>query len=156
MPKYRSRQAQQPKKRKTRKYAKRLPRDPRKLFRWAAQGTDADYKKLRELARKARHSLPSHIEPDAFKRLQNIDRLRMIEEIQAHEQHDVSAGFFLDGLNWMMDKIPWGNWLWPVRAAQSSINAQKGDALNEVDEQYARLVGATYGGIENRPYVVDQ
>ena len=88
MPKYRSRQAQQPKKRKTRKYAKRLPRDPRKLFRWAAQGTDADYKKLRELARKARHSLPSHIEPDAFKRLQNIDRLRMIEEIQAHEQHD--------------------------------------------------------------------
>jgi len=58
-------------------------------------------------------------------------------------------------VNWVLDKIPWGNWLWPVSAAQSAINSQKGDGLNEVDEQYARLVGATYGGLDNRPYVID-
>ena len=63
--------------------------------------------------------------------------------------------WFLDGLNWLFDKIPWGNWLWPVSAAQASINSQKGDSLNEVDEQYARLVGATYGSIDERPYVID-
>jgi len=154
MPTYRSRTTKAPK-RKTRKYPKRLPRDPRKLLRWAARGTEKDYEKLRQLARKARHSLPSHIDRDAFARLQNVDRLRFIDEIQAHEQHDVSAGFFLDGINWLLDKVPWGNWLWPVSAAQSSINAHKGDSLNEVDTQYARLLGATYGGVQNRPYVLD-
>ena len=155
MPTYRSRTAKATSKRKVRKYAKRLPRDPRKLFRWAARGSQADYEKLRKLARKARQSIPMHIDRDAFDRLEHVDRLRMIEEIQAHEQHDVSAGAFLDAVNWLLDKVPWGNWLWPVSAAQSSINAQKGDSLNEVDEQYARLVGATYGGIENRPFVID-
>ena len=156
MPTYRTQAADQSaQKKKRRRYPKRLPRDPRKLFRWAARGSDADYEKLRALARKARRSLPAHINSDAYERLENIDRLTMIEEIQAHEQHDVSAGLLLDACNWLLDKVPWGNWLWPVSAAQSTINAQKGDGLNEVDEQYARLVGATYGGIENRPYVID-
>ena len=154
MPTYRSRTTRTPK-RKVRKYPKRLPRDPHKLLRWAVRGKPKDYEKLRQLARKARRSLPVHIDQDAFARLEKIDRLTMIDEIQAHEQHDVSAGFFLDATNWLLDKIPWGNWLWPVSAAQSSINSQKGDSLNEVDEQYARLVGATYGGLENRPYVID-
>jgi hypothetical protein len=85
----------------------------------------------------------------------NIDRLTMIEEIQNSEEHNVSAGWFLDGVNWLLDKVPWGNWMWPVSAAQSTINAQKGDGLNEVDEQYARLVGATYGPIDERPFVID-
>ena len=156
MPTYRSRAPKvKSTKRKVRKYAKRLPRDPRKLFRWAARGSQADYEKLRKLARKARQSIPMHIDRDAYDRLEHVDRLRMIEEIQAHEQHDVSAGAFLDAVNWLLDKVPWGNWLWPVSAAQSSINSQKGDGLNEVDEQYARLVGATYGGVENRPFVID-
>ena len=143
------------KKKKTRKYAKRLPRDPKKMYRWAARGTEKDYAKLRDLAAKARHSLPAHIDGEAFERIAHVDRLRLIEEIQAAEQHDISAGFFLDGLNWLLDKVPWGNWLWPVSAAQSSINAQKGDGLNDVDEQYARLVGATYGSVQERPYVID-
>ena len=88
-----------------------------------------------------------HIDQDAFARLEKIDRLTMIDEIQAHEQHDVSAGFFLDAANGLLDWVPWGNWVWPVSAAQSTINAQKGDSLNEVDEQYSRLVGATYGAL---------
>ena len=154
MPTYRTRD-QKTKKRASRKYPKRLPRDPAKLFRWAAKGSLVDYEKLREIAKKARHSLPAFIDGVAFEKLMHVDRLTMIEEIQASEQHDVSAGWFLDGLNWLFDKIPWGNWLWPVSAAQASINSQKGDSLNEVDEQYARLVGATYGSIDERPYVID-
>ena len=155
MPTYRSRQARSKKVARVRRYPKRLPRDPRKLLRWAARGSPADYEKLRKLARKARGSLPMHIDRDAYSRLENVDRLKMIDVIQAHEKHDVSAGWFLDACNWLLDKVPWGNWIWPVSAAQSTINSQKGDSLNEVDEQYARLVGATYGGIENRPYVID-
>ena len=99
--------------------------------------------------------MPAHIDREAYTRLENVDRLRMIEEIQAHEKHDVSAGMFMDAVSWVLDKVPWGNWLWPVNAAQSAINAQKGDSLNEVDEQYARLVGATYKTVEQRPFIVD-
>ena len=40
-----------------------------------------------------------------------------------------------------------------MSAAQSAIKAHKGDSLNEVDEQYARLVGATYE--DERPFVLD-
>ena len=155
MPSYKTRRTNKPAKKRVRKYPKRLPRDVTKRLRWAARGTQKDYEKLRDLASKARHSLPAHIDGVAFERIIQVDRLRMIEEIQAAEQHDISAGFFMDGLNWLLDKIPWGNWLWPVSAAQSSINSQKGDGLNEVDEQYARLVGATYGTVEDRPYVID-
>ena len=154
MPSYRTRDSKHAKK-KVRVYARRLPRDPRKLFRWAARGSPKDYEKLRQLARRARNSVPAHIDPRAYDELEHVDRLRMIEQVQAQEQHDVSAGAFFDSLNWVLDKIPWGNWLWPVKAAQSAINTQKGDGLNEVDEQYARLVGATYGGVDNRPYVID-
>ena len=102
-----------------------------------------------------RHSLPAYIDGTAFEQLLHVDRLTMIEQIQAAEEHNVSAGWFLDAVNWLFDKVPWGNWLWPVSAAQATINAQKGDSLNEVDEQYARLVGATYGTIDERPYVID-
>ena len=155
MPTYRSRAKTSNKTRRKPKVPKRLPRDPAKLFRWAAYGSSSDYERLRELARKARRSLPTHIDGEAFERLMHVDRLSMIEEIQASEQHNVSAGWFLDGLNWLLDKVPWGNWAWPVSAAQSGINSMKGDGLNEVDEQYARLVGATYGSTAERPYVID-
>ena len=154
MPTYRTRE-QKTKKKGPRRYPKRLPRDPDKLFRWAAKGSPVDYERLRTLAKKARHSLPAHIDGVAFEKLMHVDRLTMIEQIQAAEEHDISAGWFLDAVNWLFDKIPLGNWIWPVSAAQSAINTQKGDGLNEVDEQYARLVGATYGAIDERPYVID-
>ena len=157
MPSYKTRGADKgtKKKKRTQKYAKRLPRDPAKLFRWASKGSSSDYEKLRALAKKMRHQLPASIDGEAFEKLMHVDRLTMIENIQAAEEHNVSAGWFLDGVNWLLDKVPWGNWLWPVSAAQSAINAQKGDGLNEVDEQYARLVGATYGPVDERPYVID-
>ena len=151
MPSY----ATKPAKKKVRKYPKRLPRDVHKRLRWAARGTHRDYEKLRQLAKKARASLPSHVDAAAFEKLMHVDRLEMIEHIQAAEEHNVSAGWFLDAVNWLLDKVPFGNWIWPVSAAQSSINSLKGDGLNEVDEQYARLVGATYGPVGERPYVID-
>ena len=156
MPNYRRRgkQANAAKGKKP-KYPKRLPRDPVKLLRWAARGTVKDYARLRDLAKKARASLPAHIDRAAFERLLHVDRLTMIEEIQAAEEHNISAGWFLDSVNWVLDKVPFGNWMWPVAAAQSSINSLKGDGLNEVDEQYARLVGATYGAVDQRPFVID-
>ena len=155
MPTYRTKTHGKKKPKRIRKFPKRLPKDPKKLFRWAAKGNDDDYAKLRKLARKARNSVPNTIDRNAYEKLTNVDRLEMIEEIQAAENHDVSAGFFLDAVNWLFDKIPLGNWAWPVVAAQTSINSLKGDGLNEVDEQYARLVGATYGNVEDRPYVID-
>ena len=154
MPSYKTRSVKA--KKKSRRYPKRLPLDVTKRLRWAARGTVKDYGKLRQLAKKARQGgLPPHLDVSAFEKLAGVDRLTMIEEIQAAEEHNVSAGWFLDAVNWVLDKVPWGGWLWPVSAAQSSINALKGDGLNEVDEQYARLVGATYGGIDERPYVID-
>ena len=155
MPSYKTRRSDKPAKKKARKYAKRLPLDPTKRLRWAARGTVKDYARLRELAKRARASLPAHIDRDAFERLLHVDRLTMIEEIQAAEEHNISAGWFLDSVNWVLDKVPFGNWIWPVAAAQSAINSQKGDGLNEVDEQYARLVGATYGSVDERPFVID-
>ena len=156
MPSYKTRRrAEKPAKKKARRYPKRLPRDVTKRLRWAARGTVKDYARLRELAKKARDSLPAHIDRAAFERLLSVDRLTMIEEIQAAEEHNISAGWFLDSVNWVLDKVPFGNWMWPVAAAQSSINSLKGDGLNEVDEQYARLVGATYGAVDQRPFVID-
>ena len=156
MPSYKTRRrADKPAKKKARRYPKRLPRDVTKRLSWAARGTVKDYARLRELAKKARESLPAHIDRAAFDRLLSVDRLTMIEEIQAAEEHNISAGWFLDSVNWVLDKVPFGNWMWPVAAAQSSINSLKGDGLNEVDEQYARLVGATYGGVDERPFVID-
>mgnify|MGYP000657444085 CR=1 FL=1 len=134
---------------------KGMPKDPRKLLRWAGRGTVKDYTRLAEAAKKLRNSLPAFIDGVAFEKLTRVDRLLMIEEIQASEQHDLSAGLFLDAVAWVLDKTPWGNWLWPVTASQSAIKAQKGDGLNEVDEQYARLVGATYGTVGERPFVID-
>ena len=96
---------------------KGLPKDPRKLLRWAGRGTVKDYTRLAEAAKKLRNSLPAFIDGVAFEKLTRVDRLLMIEEIQASEQHDLSAGLFLDAVAWVLDKIPWGNWLWPVRSA---------------------------------------
>ena len=156
MPSYRTRQVKTKRKQtKARGTMKGFPHDARKLLRWAGRGSVKDYSRLAEAAKRMRNSLPAYIDGVAFEKLTHIDRLLMIEEIQANEQHDISAGGFIDGLAWLLDKVPWGNWLWPVQAAQSAIKAEKGDGLNEVDEQYARLVGATYGPVDDRPFVLD-
>ena len=80
MPNYRTRTARtHKKKKKLPRASRRLPQDPRKLFRWAARGSERDYEKLRQLAKKARKSLPSHIDEAAFEKLTHVDRLRSEE-----------------------------------------------------------------------------
>ena len=77
----------------------------------------------------------------------------MIQETQANEDHNVSGGIFSDALSWILDKVPLGNWLWPVAATQGALKAHKGDSENEVDAEYARLVSAAYK--DDRPFVQD-
>ena len=149
MPSYRTRTRRAKKKTPVAPKKKgRFTRDPRKLLRWAAQGSHQDYEQLRALAKKARDSVPSYIEQAAYDKLQSVDRTRMLSEMitetQQNEQHNISGGFFNDALSWLLDKVPLGNWLWPVGAAQGALKAHKGDSINEVDEEYARLVGASY------------
>ena len=66
----------------SRKYTKRLPKDPNKLLRWAGSGTVEDYDRLHKLARRARATVPTYLE-EAVERISTIDRLGLIEEIQA-------------------------------------------------------------------------
>ena len=132
MPSYRTRPKKVLKKKK--KAPKQLPRDPRKMLNWAGRGTNKDYEKLRSLAKKYLNKRPSYIDNAAAEKLTRIDKMLMIEEIQANEQHDVSAGGFLDAINWLLGKVPYGSYVWPLKAGQTSINAMKGDGLNEVDE----------------------
>ena len=157
MPKYKTRTRKTKKKAKVPKKAGRFTRDPRKLLRWAANGTNKDYEKLRGLAKKARESVPTYIDETAFERLARIDRkgmlTSMIQETQANEEHNISGGVFSDALGWLLDKVPLGNWMWPVAATQGALKAHKGDSENEVDAEYARLVGAAYK--DDQPYVQD-
>ena len=51
MPKYKTRKRAKAQKRRRRMVAA-VPRDKRILMRWALEGTDKDYKKLNELARR--------------------------------------------------------------------------------------------------------
>ena len=108
MPRYKTKVLAHKKPKRRPKLVKRMPRDPRKLMHWAGRGKPQDYEKLWALAAKARHGLPAYIDGAAFERLMHVDRLQMIEEIQAAARHDVSSGAFLDGLAWLLDKVPWG------------------------------------------------
>ena len=51
------------------------------------------------------------------KRVSSNTNRTPIEEIQENEQHNISGGFFNDALSWVLDKVPFRNWLWPVGPA---------------------------------------
>jgi hypothetical protein len=87
MPRYRTRDAAKQPKRTKRggKHAKRISRDPTKLLRWAAKGTLRDYEKLAALAKKMRTRVPEFVDAAAIDKITHVDRLTMIEEIQAAE-----------------------------------------------------------------------
>ena len=84
MPAYRTKKAAS--KPKPIKVVRQLPKDTRKLLRWAGTGSEKDYERLRTLAAKARRTVPTHIDGVAIEKLMHTDRLQMIEEIQAAEQ----------------------------------------------------------------------
>ena len=105
MPSYRTRTKKaKKKKRVVPKKRGKFTRDPRKLLRWAAQGSHQDYEQLRALAKKARDSVPSYIEQAAYDKLQSVDRTRMLSEMitetQQNEQHNISGGVFNDALSY--------------------------------------------------------
>ena len=152
MPSYRTRA---PKKKKARAPPPRkgLPRDRRKLLRFVAAGSAKDYDRLAAAAKRLRDQRPPYVDPIALDQIARADKVAAVENVAATRQGDSSP--FLDALSWVLEKVPLGNWSWPVAAAQSAIKAQRGGALTETDERYARLVGATYGGTAVRPYVVD-
>ena len=153
MPSYRTR-TPKPKKRSggTRKH-KGLPQDRRKLLQFVARGSVKDYERLAAAAKRLRSSRPPYIDERSLELLAQADKVAVVDEVQQSRQEHQSP--FLEALSWLFEKIPLGNWAWPIAAAQSAIKSQKTGALNETDEQYARLVGATYGVPERRPYVLD-
>ena len=129
MPSYRTRARKKgPKKLKKKKG--NFTRDPRKLLRWAARGTNKDYEKLRAMAKKARAELPAYIDGVAFDKLAAANRTRMmsamIEELQDAEEHNISGGFFTDALSWLLTRCPLG-----TGAAQGALKAHKGDNMND-------------------------
>ena len=146
MPRYRSRSRSR-KIREKKRVRAQVPRDKRKLSHWAVRGTHKDYEKLRQHATKLAPERPSYVTDGALQLLQNANRRSLLEATHERDNH-----WFTDGLAWMLDKVPRGvgfNWLKGL--GQASLKPFRGDSLNEVDEQYARLVDQAYQAQSDRP-----
>lgn len=116
-----------------------MPKDRRKLARWAVQGTHSDYEKLRASAQTLQR--PSYVTSEAADVLANATRPSMVTAAHGGD-HEV-----LDAIAWLLDVVPGRGWLKTL--GQAALKPFRGDALHEVDEQYARLVSAAYQ--EERP-----
>ena len=136
MPRYKTRGSNR-RARERKRIRARIPRDKRKLQRWAVRGTHADYEKLRNAAAKHEAEKPSYISNKAYRMLMNAERSTMIEAAGAKENH-----WFLDGLAWIIDKVPFGGWVKTL--GQAALKPFRGDSMTEVDEQYARLLDQAY------------
>ena len=131
--------------RETKRVRAQVPRDKRKLSRWAVQGTHDDYEKLRRHARRLSETAPSYVSQGAVDLLSNADRVSMIQAAHEKDNH-----WLTDGLAWMLDKIPGKDFLWLPKLGQAALKPFRGDSMNEVDEQYARLIGQGYKDNEDR------
>ena len=136
MPRYKTRGSNR-RARERKRIRAQIPRDKRKLRRWAVRGTHADYEKLRNAAAKHEADKPSYISNKAYRMLMNAERSTMIEAAGAKENH-----WFLDGLAWIIDKVPFGGWVKTL--GQAALKPFRGDSMTEVDEQYARLLDQAY------------
>ena len=98
MPRYSVRK-NRTRKRKQKKITKGFTRDKRILKRWAANGTNKDYEKLRRYADTYSAEAPEYVLPTTMDELATIDRGRLISKI-----HDEPHGgsWFMDGLNWLI------------------------------------------------------
>jgi hypothetical protein len=104
------------------------------------RGTADDYRNLREHAIKHAPTRPSYVTDQALNLLQNANRRNMLEATRQHENH-----WFTDGLAWMLDKVPRAaGFNWVRGLGQAALKPFRGDHLDEVDEQYARLVNDAY------------
>ena len=116
---------------------KSVSRDRRHLLHWAVRGTHADYEKLRAHAKKVRHRVPSYIDEATVESIATQGSRRHLAE-------NVHKGGFLDGLAWLIDQVPGGNWTWIKQAAQGALKPFRGDSINEEDELYALLLDQAY------------
>ena len=146
MPKYNSR-SRRKKQRERKRVQAQVPRDKRKLGHWAVRATHKDLEKLALHARKMEPERPSYVTPAAMQLLKNPSRRKLIEAAHEPENH-----WFTDGLAWLLDKVPSGIGLgWLKGLGQAAVKPFRGDQINEVDEQYARLVDQAYKEQSERP-----
>ena len=130
------------------KAVNRYTRDKRILKRWAAHGTKKDYAKMRRVTDSAQP--PEYILPTAVDELGTIDRRRMIELLH-QEPH--GGGWFMDALNWVLTLPPFKKGPWISKLANLVTKPFRGDGMTETDEDYAKLVDATYK--DDRPEMVE-
>ena len=150
MPKYTTRKkAAQKRQRKT--ISKSVSKDKRILKRWAAQGSAADYAKLRRYAAKYAPKAPDYVSQAALEQLATTDRRRMVESLHNDGGAVQANNEFIDGLGWLAHVMP--SWPWSTDLYKNSMQGFKGDSVSEQDEDYAKLLSATY--VENRPEVVE-
>ena len=144
MPHYATRKTRR-KRKQQKKMTRGFTRDKRILKRWAVRGTLKDYEKFRRHADALSQETPEFVLPSVVDQLATADRGRMVAAIHK-EPH--GGGWFMDGLNWMLQRLP-GNWSWITSLAHAAAKPFQGDAVTEVDQEYAKLVDATYR--DNRP-----
>jgi hypothetical protein len=130
------------------KAVNRYTRDKRILKRWAAHGTKKDYAKLRRVTDSA--PPPEYVLPAAVDELGTIDRRRMVELLH-QEPH--GGSWFMDALNWVLSLPAFKKGPWISKLVNLVTKPFKGDGMTETDEDYAKLVDATYR--DDRPEMVE-
>ena len=135
--------------REKRRLRKTVPRDRRKLMRWAARGDSTDYEKLRRHARKLMvdYDIPAFVNFDDVEQLANTDKGKLIQAIH-HDNvrtyaHPHLRGF-LDALSFVLDKASLRGWDWPANLLKQGTKVFRGEKLTELDELYAKIVDDSY------------
>jgi hypothetical protein len=150
MPKYTTRKkAAAKRQRKT--IGKSISKDKRILKRWAAQGSVADYAKLRRYVAKYAPKAPDYVNKEALQQLATTDRRRMVESLHNDGGAVQADNEFIDALAWVAHVMP--GWPWSTDLFKNSMEGFKGDSISEQDEDYAKLLSATY--MDDRPEVVE-
>ena len=109
MPKYTTRKkAAAKRQRKT--IGKSISKDKRILKRWAAQGSVADYAKLRRYVAKYAPKAPDYVNKEALQQLATTDRRRMVESLHNDGGAVQADNEFIDALAWVAHVMP--GWPW--------------------------------------------
>ncbi len=150
MPKYTSRKkAAAKRQRKT--IGKSISKDKRILKRWAAQGSTTDYAKLRRYVTKYAPKAPDYVSKEALEQLATTDRRRMVESLHNDGGAVQADNEFIDALAWVAHVMP--GWPWSTDLFKDRMQGFKGDSISEQDEDYAKLLSATYR--DDRPEVME-
>ena len=149
MPRYKSRR-KSTKERERKRVRAGMTRDKRRLMHWAVRGTHTDYAKFRKHVASISDRAPSYIQPGVMDQLAQTTRPRLLEALQ---KEPWGGGWVADGLAWAIDKVPdfgIAPVKWVKGLGQSQLKGFRGDALNEADEQFARLVDQGYAAVDER------